>query len=837
MRITLSSIALLLLASADGLPQGTAQLAVTVGGLPGGSAALVTVYGPEGYRRTLTGTSTLTGVAPGSYSIAAGVVTAGTVYLPVTFPSAAVQAVAGQTAAITVEYEALTGSWESVGPTAIQGGPGGLAGAGEIRPFAVNPGNLQEMYAASGGDGYFGPTSLSGLYKTTDGGATWTQRNAGLTDPVVDALWVDPVSPGNALAGTSAAGIFRTTDGGAHWSAAQSCPAITAPVAPVNAFLQVGGVLYAASGAGLLHSTDGGANWCIEQATTSPVWALSVSGGAIYMGLEDGHVMARASAGSAWVSAVPSASSARMRSVAASPANPSICYAQADEFPVSLYVTNDGGKTWSGVAALSGPPLTQAIAFQPSNPQTIFVGRDGQLFRSTDGGKTWPLLPGAGWDIRAIYPDSGGIAGRLIVASDQGLFLSRDNGLTWTSLNGNITSSIVYTVAVSGSTILAAMQDYGTLASYDGGKTWHSIANAEGGEVLFHPANPSYAYWYGQQLTYSTDGGKTFTLSTVKGSGMQYTNNRSIAVDPSNPSTLYVVGQDGIYESLDWGRTFAPANWPLPPYPTTIAVDPSDARTIFVGESVPDQGNALYVSHDKGVTWSKSDFGGTAYFPMSLAIDPSNSANVIAGLWGPYLSHPGNGVYVSTDGGRTFSPANTGIEAPGRFWWGMVNDVRFSPSFPGLVAAVMPNGVYLSSDLGGHWTNLRGMTVPYLSTGMTWANGYLYASTFGGGLLRMQFAAPVQVTPASASVGTAGGMGTLSVAGTASWKAVSNAAWITVTSAGAGTGNGTVGYSVAPNASAKPRTGAIAIGPYTFFVSQAPAAGGPPHRPVRRPRS
>jgi photosystem II stability/assembly factor-like uncharacterized protein len=202
------------------------------------------------------------------------------------------------------------------------------------------------MYAASGGDGYFGPGSQSGLYKTTDGGATWAQANLGLVDPVVEALWFDPATTSRLLAGTWT-GIFRSTDNGDHWTPAHTCTAISSSVGPVNAFLQVGGVLFAASGLGLLQSIDHGDTWCIEQPTQSPVGALSASGGALYMGLRDGHVMVRANAGGAWLSTVPSPSGGGVRSVAANLVDPNICYAATVAYPQSLYVTKDGGHTWN----------------------------------------------------------------------------------------------------------------------------------------------------------------------------------------------------------------------------------------------------------------------------------------------------------------------------------------------------------------------------------------------------------------------------------------------------------------------------------------------------------
>lgn len=828
------------------LGQATAGLSVTIAGLPSGVNSQVTVLGAAGYSQVLTATATLTGLTPGAFTIRAGVVpgAAGAIYIPSIYPGASVQASAGQVAAVTVEFEVLTPTWQSAGPSAIQGWAGGLAAAGEIRPIAVNNSNPQVMFAGSGGDGYVGPTSISGIYKTADGGATWVQANTGLTDPLIEAVWLDQFNPNTVLAGTQSHGIFRSTDGGAHWSQSQTCSAITSPVGAATAFVQVAGVLYAGSNVGLLRSTDNGVTWCMEQATNSPVWEVAASGNTIYVGLEDGHVMARANSTAAWVAAIPSPAAARVWYLAVHPTNPNICYAIANASNTSpLYLTKDGGNTWSAVASLK-VPILQAVAFQPGNPQVIFAGWDGQIVRSTDGGTTWNNLAGTNWDIRSIYPDAAGITGRVLVGSDQGAYISRDNGATWSSLNGNLTSSILYSIAVSGSTILATAQDYPALASFDGGKSWAQVNNTtESGMVFINPGNPSYAYfWTGSGMFYSTDGGKTLQPPTAPAGSLTAASARPvIAVDPSTPSTVYLgegINADlghGVYVSSDWGKTFSSAKWSAVPSPTAIAVDPTDSRTIFVASGVQIDSqtytNALYFTHDGGSTWTKSTFNGNPGFAginsvMTLAIDPFNSRNVVAGLEGSILNQFGNGIYVSTDGGATFSQANNGLIQPTVVWGGMVLSLAFSPWYPGLLAAATPSGLYLTSDLGSHWITLQSNAATYFFSGASWATGNLYASTFGQGALKMPFSAPLQIVPASANFAAAGAAGVISVGASAAsgpWTAISTAPWITITSGAAGSGSGAIAYSVAPNPSTNARIGGITIGGFTFSVSQAGA--------------
>jgi uncharacterized protein (TIGR03437 family) len=831
---------LLLTSLAPTLPaQTTSALQVNVGGLPSGVNAQVYISGPAGYQQVLTGTATLTGLTPGSYSIGAGVVSSGSngLYVPSLNPGASIEVFPGQvTAAATVEYQAVTPSWQPIGPTAIQG-TGSLAGAGAIRPIAINNSNPLEMFAGGGGDGYLGFLSLSGVYKTMDGGATWAQMNAGMTDPLVEALWLDQSSPSIVLAGTESGGIFRSTNAGAQWTPVQVCSSVTSPLGAVTAFVQTGGVLYAGSGLGLLKSLDDGISWCMEQPTSAPVRVLAVSGLAIYLGLLDGHVLTRVNANSAWISSLPGTPEYEVTHLAVNPTNPSICYSISPSPPpvaTRLYLTTDGGHTWSPVTTVNlNSSYLQVIEFQPSNPQVIFAGQDGEIFRSTDGGGTWSPAVG-GWSPESIYPDAGGVTGRVIAGTAEGIYLSQDNGNTWSSLNENLTTSILYGITVQGSSILTSAQDYQAIGSFDGGRTWQILPGTnETGEILFNPYNPSYAYYSTGTVNgffYSSDGGRTFLPATSNAPGLSFGDlAREIAVDPSTPSTVYAAGANGVYQSSDWGRTFTLTNWQIPPYPWAITVDPSDARTIFVSVGIPGSGSQLYFTHDKGTTWTQSVFTdvGPGYFvsvPMTIAVDPFNSRNVVVGQydWSPTL--PGGGIHVSTDGGNTFTQANNGIQGPtGLMWGGMVSDVEFSPWYRGVLAASTLSGLYLSSDLGGHWTNLRENSVPYLFTGLAWANGGLYATTFGEGVLSMQFAAPLIVSPTSTEVGAAGAPGSISVVAPSSsttWNAASNAAWITVVSGAAGSGNGTITYSIAPNSSATSRTGAITIGGYTFSVSQ-----------------
>ncbi|MBI1922622.1 hypothetical protein HYR99_00075 [Candidatus Poribacteria bacterium] len=98
--------------------------------------------------------------------------------------------------------------------------PLALAGVGEWTPIGPEGGWVEALAVTPNGSLlYAGTGSGGGVFRSTDGGNSWTAVNSGLTDVDVRALAICPDTPTTMYAGTNAGGVFRSTDGGDHWTA------------------------------------------------------------------------------------------------------------------------------------------------------------------------------------------------------------------------------------------------------------------------------------------------------------------------------------------------------------------------------------------------------------------------------------------------------------------------------------------------------------------------------------------------------------------------------------------------------------------------------------------
>ncbi len=205
----------------------------------------------------------------------------------------------------------------------------------------------------------------------------------------------------------------------------------------------------------------------------------------------------------------------------------------------------------------------------------------------------------------------------------------------------------------------------------------------------------------------------------------------AIAVAPSDAQVLYVGSGEadmrsdisygnGMYKSVDGGRTWQSLGLPDTRQIGRILVDPKDSNLVFVaalGHAYgPNPERGVFRSRDGGKTWSRVLFRDENIGAIDLAFDPYDSRTILAALWQtrrppwnvyPPSNGPGSGLYRSTDGGDTWKPVTGDLpsENLGRI------RIAFAPSLRGRVYALVDakaGGLYVSDDAGARWRRASG---------------------------------------------------------------------------------------------------------------------------------
>ena len=424
-----------------------------------------------------------------------------------------------------------TPSAESIQPGAWRWlGPGNIGG--RIRSLVIDPANPDVMLAGSVG---------GGIWKTTNGGAAWFAVDDFMAVLSVSSIVLDPANSKIVFAGTGegynngdairGAGIFKSVDGGDSWTqlaATADDPSFWA----VNRVTMSadGKTLLAGMAAGIYRSTDGGQTFAriasgipsqdVQFHPTNSSYAVAAGWGGIAF-TRDGGATWRQAAG------LPANGSGRIE-VAYAPSAPGVVYTSIDEAGGSLYRSNDGGATFDPVATRdlldNQGWYNNAIWVNPDNSNDLIVG--GALLRhSLDGGLTWQELTGLHVDNHAIvaqpgYDDAGHRT--VFVANDGGIYRTDDirpaSGAppTFEALNNNLGVTQFYGGAGHASTgvIVGGTQDNGTLVYRpSSGRNWVQTLGSDGGNTASDPTDSArfYSETIYLSLFRSTKGGTDFT--------------------------------------------------------------------------------------------------------------------------------------------------------------------------------------------------------------------------------------------------------------------------------------------------------------------------------------
>jgi hypothetical protein len=419
-----------------------------------------------------------------------------------------------------------------------------------------------------------------GVWKTLNGGASWFPLDDFMANLAVACMVMDPADPNVIYAGTGegfgngdaiqGAGIFKTTDGGATWTQLASTSTMDflfvnrLGISPANSQ-----ILLAATRTGIFRSTDGGANWSQRGTLNTLDLAFHPTDGTKCIASGIGFVRYSTDGGLTWNTASGISGAGRIE-IAYAPSNPNIVYASADKNNGELYGSTDGGLTYSLRNTGNNYFLEaggeqgwydNSLSVDPTNPNTLVVGGI-DLWRSTDGGSTLNDItsgavgPGVHTDQHAIvFPANfnGSTIKDVFVGNDGGIFLTSDiynvNGFhgPWKKLNNNLGITQFYGGAGNprNGEIIGGAQDNG-ICHYVPGSGWSQYQYVgDGGFCAADTSGNFYGeYTYLYLFRNCLIGGAMVPLCGIADS--QNPNNANFiapfVLDPNNPNTMVAGG-------------------------------------------------------------------------------------------------------------------------------------------------------------------------------------------------------------------------------------------------------------------------------------------------------
>jgi photosystem II stability/assembly factor-like uncharacterized protein len=530
----------------------------------------------------------------------------------------------------------------------------------------VDPTDPNVIYA---GTGEYNANSVGcGVLRSTDGGASWTQLGAStfrfttggslsFARILVDRAIGAAIATTNLIATTNA-GVFRSADGGATWSSV-----LSGATASVVAHPTKPGVMYAGnsdnsvpSRRGVYRSSDKGATWtalpAIPNLDMTTIGRVELAVSAASPDLMYALIVNRGNSRLLGLYLWDDASS------------------QWTTLPANGVYTGDGRGDFGAQGSYD-----LAIAVDPRDAKRVFVAGI-RAYRSTDGGTSFkPMAMEIHCDWHAIVFDPRN-ADIMYAGTDGGVFVSTDAGDSWSSRNAGLAITQYYpgiSVAPDGSKVMGGSQDNGTHI-YSGSPVWNGFSGGDGGYTVINYADPSIVYGEAQWTT----GGayilrKDATSLLFRATGIVASDRGSfippLVIDPVTPTTLYFATHR-LYRTTNEGQQWVPISSDLTKGTgriTTVAVSASDPQTVYVGTS----DGQVQVTRDGGVLFMNITAGLPTRSITRVVIDPSDAAHALVTLSGFGTGH----LFETTSAGATWrdisgtglvdAPANAAVFIPG----------------------------------------------------------------------------------------------------------------------------------------------------------------------------
>jgi len=454
----------------------------------------------------------------------------------------------------------------------------GLGNSLYIQSLVMSPADPQVLYVG---------TMNGAIFKTTNGGASWAPARTGVPESVlyIYSLAIDPQAPDTVYAG-STHGLYKTTNGGGSWALSSTGMGLRR-VGALAVGVGSSSTIYAGTDQGIFKSTNGGANWAsanvgLLSEEVNDLLTDASSPSTLYAGTLVGGLYKTTDAAATWSAARTGLTSMHVRALAFSSA-PDIAYAGTSN---GVYKTADGGASWSEVNQGLDNRNVRVLAIHPTDPAVVYAGTYRGLYKTVNGGASWVLVfsPTDIIESVAIHPTS---PETVFVGTSRGLSKSTNGGSMWTGLTQGLPSSMwARAIAISRqspSTMYVASQDR-VFRSTDEGGLWVQMSNGlpagiEANDIQVAPGTTDTVFLLSANggLHKTTSGGTSWAHVFSNGNGY------ALAIDPSNPQTLYVGTITDIQKSRDGGQTWKGVSAPFHIDVEALAVKPGSPSTVLAG--------------------------------------------------------------------------------------------------------------------------------------------------------------------------------------------------------------------------------------------------------------
>ena len=552
-------------------------------------------------------------------------------------------------------------SWEFIG----------LENTVTIGRVVVDPSNSDRVFVAAQGS-YFEPNPERGVFRSDDGGSTWTNvlfvsDTTGAIDLIIDpsdpsrimaAMWERVRRPGGSHLYGPSSGIYKSLDGGDNWAHIEPSSGLPNSqnedvgrigLALCNAQPDVVYTLYTNGSyySGLYKSTDFGLNWTdadpnnqVSEGTASFSW---------YFGQVRVH-----------------------------PTDPNTVFA----LDVAYMRSTNGGISWPYIYGYNGGPSDfhvdqHALAFNPNNPDYIISGNDGGMNISFDGGIGFTKV--ADLPISQFYE----------------IGLDRNNPQK----------------------LYGGTQDNGTLRTNDGSvDDWERIYGGDGFYVIVDYTNPDIIYAESQNgnLGKSTNGGSSFNWALTGISEGEPKNwSTPVIMDPVNPNILYY-GTNHVYRTTNGANSWTSISPDLTEGMTgtragtvsTISVSPQNTNIIWAGTS----DSHIWVSTNNGEDWDDVSDDLPHRWVSRIIADPLDENTAYATFTGLKWADPEPHVFRTTDAGES--------------WEDISSNLPDAPVNAFVVDHIDNNYLFVGSDLGAYYSSNLGESWEYLDANLPMVSVY-----------------------------------------------------------------------------------------------------------------